>query len=139
METKENWFLRLMRKGINAKYSVPAWLWAILSVTVGLLVTGIAFFNPAMAAGFFMALPLSGKLVGPLVVLAGVAAMIGMGTGKYSYVKWGSFASFCLWLFVGFALFIDGGVISFLLLPLPLLIFWGYKYLAATVREIDGV
>jgi len=139
MDHKENKFLGLIRKGINAKYSLPAWLWVILSAAVGLIVTLIAFFNPAMAVGFFMALPLSGKLIGPAVLLAGVSVMVGMARSKTTYVKWGSFISFCLWVFVGFALFIDGGIISFLLLPLPLLIFWGYKYLASYVREIDGI
>jgi len=139
MENNENKFLNLIRKAVNAKYSVPAWLWVILSTAVGLIVTGIAFFNPAMAAGFFMALPLSGKLMGPAVLIGGLAVMWGMAKNDSTYVKWGSFVSFCLWLFVGFALFIDGGIISFLLLPLPLLIFWAYKYLAATVRELDGV
>lgn len=135
----ENKFLSFIRRGINAKYSLPAWLWVLLSFVVGVLVFIIAVTNPATSAAFFAALPFTGILMGPLVAIAAAVAMYGMATGKIKYVKWGSFSSFCLWLFVGFALFMDGGIISFLLLPLPLLVFWAYKYLASWVREIDGV
>lgn len=136
---KENKFLSIIRRGINAKYSVPAWLWVILSFVVGILLTLIAFFDPSSALGFLEALPLSGKLMGPVVAVFSGTAMYGMGKGNPKIVKWSSFICFLAWVFIAFAFFIDGGIITFLIMPLEMLVFWGYKYLASWVREIDGI
>jgi hypothetical protein len=136
---KENKLLALIRKGINARYSVPAWLWVILSFVIGFLIALLAFTSPATSPAFFAALPLSGKLLGPLTALSALVAMYGMGAGKPTVVKWAAMASFLFWLFISFALFIDGGAISVAVIGAPILVFWGYKYLASWVREVDGI
>lgn len=139
MPPQENKVLGAIRKGINAKYSVPAWLWVILSATVGFLLTFIAFLAPGTAMTFLAALPLTGKLLGPVVLGFSGLAMYGMSVNHPRYVKWASFVCFLAWVFLGIAFFIDGGLITFLIMPLWMIVFWAYKYLAAWVRELDGI
>lgn len=135
----ENKFLSTTRSVINAKYSVPTWLWVIASIFVALAITGVAIFDPLSATEFLDALPWGGLLIGPLLTGAGGLTMLGMILNRVKYVKWGSFASFCIWVFVGFAFFTTGGFLNFVILPLPMLCFWAYKYLASYVREHDQI
>ena len=137
-EKKMNWLLRVIDKAVQAKYSVPAWLWAIASLTVGLLIILVTLFDPASATEFLSSLPFGGLLFGPLTALSAVVAMFGMATDNPRAVRVGSFASFCVWLFVGLA-FGATNVLNVFILPLPMLVFWGYKYLASFVRERNGV
>ena len=129
---------RLIRRGINAKYSLPTWLWVIVSFIVGVLTTGYAFASPATFVLFLSGLPLNGMFIGPVVVIAGIVTMFGMAKYRPTLVKYGSFASFCAWIPITYAFYIAGGWINVALLPIWMLLFWSYKYLASHIRERDG-
>lgn len=134
---KSNRWIEALDRVVQAKYSVPAWLWVCVSFVVGLLVLGVALFDPGMAVAFLAALPLGGLVFGPALMLFAAMVMYGMATDTPKWVRVGSFASFCLWIFGAFA-FATGGILNVFLLPLPMLIFWSYKYLASYVREANA-
>jgi hypothetical protein len=138
MKTYAERIIDALDRAINAEYSFPTWLWASVSLVVGLLILFLGALPPVDHVVFFSHLPLQGWLFGPLTAGAAILSMYGMAKKNSSAVKIGSMASFCSWIFVGYA-FYSAGTVNFFLLPLWLLLFWSYKYLAAFVRERRGL
>lgn len=124
----------MIDRAVQAKYSVPSWLWVSVSFVTGLLILLIGVFDPLSAVEFLRALPLGGVAFGPMLMAGSLSTMYGMARDIAKYVRFGSFFSFCLWIFASFA-FATGSILNVFILPLPMLIFWGYKYLASYVRE----
>jgi hypothetical protein len=126
---------RFMIRLVNAKYSVPSWLWALASTSVGLLILFYAITNPVLIAEFVKPLPFEGFVWGSLLGGAGVVAMLGMGLDKARLVRIGSFLSFCMWIFGAVSFYAAGGIGNIIIFAGPMLIYWAYKYLASYVRE----
>jgi hypothetical protein len=120
---------------VNAKYSLPSWLWAIASTIVGAAIVAYAIFNPAVLTEFVKYLVLDGWIWGPVLTLGGLIAMIGMAKDWARWVRVGAFSSFCMWIFGSIAFFFTGGIVNVLIFAGPMLVFWAYKYLASYVRE----
>ena len=126
----------ILKRLINARYSLPSWLWVFVSAFVGAAVSAYALLDPdGEAKPFLDALPFYGKLWGPLLVLFALCSVIGMAKNSRRFVQVGSMGSFCLWIFGSIAFYITGGIVNTVLLAVPLLVFWAYKYLATYVRE----
>lgn len=125
---------------VNAKYSVPTWLWVICSTAAALIILIGSLTLPAAAIAadpFLNALPINGTLWGGALAGAGFTNMYGMKTRRTRLVGYTSFLCFCLWVFGGIALAASG--LANLFFILPMLAFWAYKYVASFVREHYGV
>jgi hypothetical protein len=116
---------------INARYSVPTWLWASSSFISGLVVI-FSFAQPSIAT--FVDAVAFGVTWGPMVGIFGLIAMYGMATKNETLVRIGAFASFCLWVAGAVALFITGAGVAVFYFVGQLVLFWAYKYLASFVR-----
>lgn len=128
-----NFLVRL----INARYSLPAWLWVFMSFAIAVIVDYYAFAHPydEEVQPFLQALPWEGKVWAPLLTAAAVSSMIGMAGNRKWPLRVGAFLSFLLWIFGTIAFYITGAAFSIVLISAPMLIFWTYKYLATYVRE----
>ena len=136
MESKsESRVRRLMIRLVNAKYSVPSWLWAIASTSVGALVLLYSITNPALVAAFVAPLPFHGWVWAPLLTFGGLCAMLGMAKDKSSLVRLGAFVSFLMWIFGALTFYASGGIGNIIIFAGPMLVYWAYKYLASYVRE----
>lgn len=128
-----NFMIRL----VNAKYSVPSWLWAIASTSLGALIIFYSFTNPALVAAFLAPLPFHGWVWAPLLTLGGLAAMLGMAKDNSKLLRLGAFVSFLMWIFGTITFYISGGIGNVIIFAGPMLVYWGYKYLASYVREFS--
>lgn len=126
--------MKLIVRLLNSRYSVGTFLWAIVSLILGLIVAQIAFAGTPNA--FVDALPFDGQLWSVLLTLSSLAAIVGMAkdTERRILVRVGSFASFCLWIF-GTISFASSGVVFIPIISAPLLIVFAYIYLASLIRE----
>lgn len=139
METKEidgigTHVFKVISRMLNARYSLPTWILVVMSIMTGITIGVIAISDPPSATIFLEALPFDGLVWGPLLAASGVTAVVGMIKHKNKIVRIGAFASFCLWVFGTFA-FATASILNVLFLPIPMLVFWSYKYLASFVRE----
>lgn len=139
MNKMGNKVINLIDKAVQAKYSLPAWLWVLVSFLTGVLIVFVAITDPVANAAFLSGLPFGGLLMGPLLALGALVAIVGMAKDRPVLVRYASFASFCFWFFTSFGFYASGGVVNILILPIWMLAFWAYKYLASFVRERDGV
>jgi len=137
-DDKQNAARRLLTRLINARYSIPSWLWASSSALIGLIALLLSIFTPSVTAYFTDAVAL-GVLWPPLILISSAVAMYGMATVKFRVVRYASFASFVLWIFGCTAFILTGGVISVMIFGGQILLFWAYKYLASYVRLEDRV
>ena len=125
---------------VNAKYSVPTWLWVICSTAAALIILIGSLTLPAAVVAtdpFLQALPLDGTIWGGMLGGAGLLNMYGMKKKKTKLVGYTSFICFLLWIFGGIALTASGAANLFFVVPM--LTFWAYKYVASFVREHYGV
>jgi hypothetical protein len=129
---RERFRLSLIR-AVNARYSIPSWLWASSSAFVGLAVMAISFSGDVRGQRFVDALIL-GRFWGPLVFICSILAMIGMKKVYFRLVRWTAFANFLLWVFGAIAFYLNGGIWNIVIFVGQMLIFWAYKYLASYVR-----
>lgn len=129
---------RVILRVINAKYSVPTWLLAIMSWLVAIIILLIAMFDPAQAADFLDQLPAGGFLWAPLLLASTSATMVGMARHWHSLVKNGAGVSFCLWIFGSVAFGVGTGIANVVAFCVPFLIYWFYLALAARFRERQG-
>lgn len=131
----DNKFRRFMLRLVNAKYSLPSWLWALASTAFAAVILMYLVVNPALVAEFVAPLPFHGWAWAILLAFGGVLAMFGMALDKPKFVRIGSFLSFCMWIFGAITLYISGGIGNIIIFAGPMLIYWAYKYLASYVRE----
>ena len=137
-DDSHNRFRVFLLKLINARYSLPSWLWASSSAFIGLIALLLSIFSPSVTAYFTDAVAL-GVLWPPFIFISSTLAMYGMATLKFRVVRYASFASFVLWIFGCTAFILTGGVISVMIFGGQILLFWAYKYLASYVRLEDRV
>lgn len=119
---------------INARFSLPTWLWAFASVAFGYIVFSYALSRDPRIADFASALPFGGVVWGSLLILAGLCSMFSMAFGSKHGQQAGSMGSFILWIF-GAISFAQDGFADVVIFAGPMLVFWAYKYLATFVRE----
>ena len=120
---------------VNAKYSVPSWLFVIASTFVGVVILFYAISNPALIAPVVHYLPWDGLIWSSLMIFGGLLTMAGMARDYYPAVRWGSLLSACMWIFGNITVYLAGGIGNILIFAGPILIFWVYKYVASYVRE----
>ena len=132
--------LRLI-KIVNARYSVPTWLWVVASTVAGVIILVGSLTLPAAtlaADPFLSALPINGIVWGGLLTASGFVNMYGMARLKLRVVKWTAFICFCLWVFGVIAFWLTG-VANVALFAGPMLSFWAYKYIASHIREQNNL
>jgi hypothetical protein len=124
-----------MIKIVNAKYSVPSWLWVMASIAVGIVIFLYGLSDPSLIREFTDPLPFNGLVWGGGVALSGVLAGVGMATDATWVVRLGAFVSFSLWIFGAISFYLSGGIANVIIFGGPMLVFWAYKYVASYVRE----
>jgi hypothetical protein len=125
---------KVLLRFINARYSLPTWLWVLASTFVGFLVFQYSLVKDPEVAQFAEALPFGGIVWGGLLTLAGLSSMIAMARHKNKHMRHASMTSFILWIFGAIA-FAQDGIANVLIFAGPMVLFWAYKYLATFVRE----
>jgi hypothetical protein len=126
---------------INARYSIPAWEWALLSFFMGFIVTLFSYTDPSVLHNVVESLPFEGQVWGPLMMGSAGTVIVGMARNKYSLVRHGAFVSFLLMVFFDFSWWMSSksGYLSVLAFCSWVTLFWLYKYLASFVRERDQI
>ena len=120
----------------NARYGLPSWILASLSMMVGILVVTYLWTKDPEVLELLDPLPLDGWIWGPLLIVSAGCAMVGMARYNLKLVRYGSFASFVAWCFGTFAFALgNDSANNILILSLPMLTFWTYKYIASYLRE----
>lgn len=130
-----NGMRNLLVRFINARFSLPTWLWAFASTAVGLIVFQYSFVKDPAIASFSESLPFGGVLWGGAVAICGVSSMYGMARFSKWPLRFGSMGSFVLWVFGAISFARAGGLANVFIFAGPMLLFWAYKYLATYVRE----
>lgn len=130
-----------MSRLINARYSLPAWLWAIVSTLFGVFIFFYVLTDPAEVRNFTGALPFEGYVWSPLVIIAGICAMYGMAKNKIHLIRRSSFTAFMLWLFgdISWIISSDDGWVNVFIFGAWMTVFWLYKYLASYARERENI
>lgn len=136
MDTEEEVKPSRLYRIVNAKYSLPTWLWVFASFFVGVIVLIYSLTNPALIIEFTKTLPFHGLAWSPLVVIGSLLTMVGMGRANEWLVRKSSILNFCLWVFGAVSFYAAGGIGNVLIFGAPMLIFWAYTYLAAYFREV---
>ena len=126
-----------LRRIIDAKYSVPTWLWVLASTGFGAVILFYLLTNPALVVPFTQYLPFHGWSWAPLLTGGGLLTMIGMAKDWVRFVRVGSFLSFTMWIFGSTTLYLTGGVANLIIFAGPMLILWAYTYVASYYREIS--
>ena len=133
-------FRRIVLRVLNARISVPSWMLGLSSALLSWAVLFFMVFNPAEVAPLVAALPFSGWIWVPFLVLGTTATIYGMMRYKaLPWLKFGSFLSFIMWIFGGVAFWASGSALTFWVVVLPWMIFYAYTYLAAHFRDEIGL
>jgi len=120
----------------GARYSVPAWILAYMSTMTGILAISVVYTNDHEISEIMGPMPFHEWVFGPVLILAGICAMVGMARHKPRLVRVGSFVSFFTWLMGMFAFFqADHTIGNILLLGLPMMFFWACTYTDSYVRN----
>lgn len=120
---------------VNAKYTVPTWLWNISSTALAAVVLLWSLTNPsADLDAFTSSLILNGVLWSALLVFGGILAGIGMAANIPWFVRTGAMLNFCMWIF-GTIAFAGAGGVNVIIFSLPVLIYYAYLYLASFLRN----
>lgn len=122
---------------INAKYSLPTWLWVMMSGFFAVLVAVLTFTDPELAQPFVRELPFNGWLWTPLTILGSLMVMVGMALDRVTILRAGTFLSFLMWIFGGISFGAQpDGRFNVILIIIPILLVHAYIYLASYYREI---
>jgi len=100
----------------------------------------LLIFNPLGLGTFGAALPFSGWLWAPLLFLSTNTTIVGLiFTKRVFLLKYGSFASFLLWIFGALAFIVSGQALTAALVASPWMLFYAYAYLASHYRDETGI
>ena len=130
------WLSRKILRLINARYSLPTYLWAFVSTAFGAIILLFLYQGDPVVKESLRVLPFDGWAWSSVLTLGGLCAIVGMARYRLQLVRWGAMASFIAWLF-GCGVFYksEGGVANIIIFGAPLLVFWAYKYMASYIRE----
>lgn len=131
-------FRQRLRKILNARYSVSAWLWILVSTATAIVMFILIASGEGATPGlreFLSVLPVNGYFWSGGLIITGITKIYGMATGKERAVVYGSFFAFCLWVFGAIAFLLSGNAVSVILLILPFMIFNAFLFLGALLRE----
>lgn len=130
----------LVLRVLNARISVPSWMLALSSAGLAWIAAFLLLFGTIGLGPFGVALPFSGNLWVPLLLLGTNATVYGMVRRKANRaLEWGSFLSFIMWVFGGVAFLGSGQAVTFFVVVCPWLIFYAYIYLASHFRDETGL
>lgn len=119
---------------VNAKYSVPTWLWNLSSTAFATIVLLYTIFSPDALDDFTSALVLNGTLWSAMLLIACILVGIGMARDRDGLVRLGAMVAFCLWIFgtIGFAGIGGANIIIF---SAPIMVYYAYIYIASYLRK----
>ena len=125
-----------MLKVINARYSIPTWLWVFASLALAVIVGIYALIDPDRVAPFLNPLPFDGWIWVPTLVIGSLLTMFGMARNMVKTIRVGAFFSFVMWIFgaISFGL-TEGGFANVIIFAAPMLMVYAYIYLATYVRD----
>lgn len=125
---------------LNARVSLPSWLFALSSAGLAWAAMFLLIFGPIGLGAFGAALPFTGWLWAPLLFLSTNATIIGLlFTKRVAFLKYGAFASFLLWIFGALAFIASGQALTAAVVATPWTLFYAYAYLASHFRDETGI
>jgi hypothetical protein len=126
--------MKFIQKMLSTHYSIPTFVWVIVSLVLAGVVGAISFAETPNA--FIENLPFDGKIWAISLGVANLLTAVGMvrDTTRKWFIRTGSFASFCLWIFGTISFAQDGGIFI-PILSAPLMIVFAYVYLASLERK----
>ena len=137
---EEKGFRRLILRMLNARISVPSWMLALSSAGLAWAALILLLFGSIGLGTFGAALPFTGFIWVPLLLLGTNATVFGMLFQRaHKALVYGSFLSFAMWIFGAIAFIASGQALTAGVVVLPWLIFYAYIYLASFFRDETGI
>lgn len=124
---------------LDARVSVSTWLWAAVSLAVGVIVLLMTAAGSPDIAEFQKALPFEGWVWGASLVAGALTTIYALWKNKRGALRIGSGASLAMWVFGLVSFVLSGEAVSVVIIGLPYLAFFTYLFLASTFRTRRGL